>query len=89
MSTSEESLLKFPCQFPIKIMGKKEDNFDAVVVEIIRRHIPERQDFIVKSRLSRNARYMSVTVTINATSKAQLDNIYMDLTAHEKVIMAL
>lgn len=85
----QESLLNFPCRFPIKIMGKYDDNFDALVVGIIRRHVPDLADFTVKTRLSRYSRYISVTVTINATSQVQLDNIYMDLTANDQIIMAL
>jgi len=85
----EDSLLEFPCDFPIKVMGKSEENFDALVVGIVRKHCPDLLEGAVKSRLSREGNYVSVTVTIQAESRNQLDNIYMDLTAHEKVLMAL
>ena len=87
--TGDDSLLEFPCDFPIKAMGKSEDNFDALVVGIVRRHCPDLLEGAVKSRLSRKGNYVSVTVTIQAESRSQLDNIYMDLTANEKVLMAL
>ena len=87
--TGEDSLLDFPCDFPIKAMGKSEENFDALVVGIVRRHCPDLLEGAVKSRLSRKGNYVSVTVTIQAESRTQLDRIYMDLTAHEKVLMAL
>jgi len=86
---NSDSLLEFPCSFPIKVMGKAVDNFDALVVEIVRRHAPDLTEGAVKSRLSNQGKYVSVTVTVMAHSKDQLDHIYMDLTAHEQVIMAL
>ena len=85
----EESALDFPCEFPIKAMGRADDNFDAVVVGIIRKHAPDFLDSTVKSRLSKGGNYVSVTVTINARSREQLDNIYLDLTANELVLVAL
>lgn len=87
--TGDEPLLEFPCDFPIKAMGKSEDNFDALVVEIVRKHCPDLLEGAVKSRLSRKGNYVSVTVTIQAESRGQLDRIYMELSAHEKVLMAL
>ena len=89
MEPEQESIIKFPCLFPIKVMGKAETNFDAMVVEIVRKHAPDLTDIAVQSRFSRGGRYISVTVTVNAHNKQQLDNIYMELTAHEKVLMAL
>jgi len=87
--TGDHTLLEFPCDFPIKAMGKTENDFDALVVEIVRKHCPDLLEGAVKSRLSKAGNYVSVTITIQARSRSQLDNIYMDLTAHEKVLMAL
>lgn len=70
-------------------MGRADDNFDAVVVGIIRKHTPDFSDSTVKSRLSKGGNYVSITVTINARSREQLDNIYLDLTANELVLVAL
>jgi len=89
MNSEQDTIIEFPCQFPIKVMGKAEGDFDAMVVEIIRKHVPDLTDFAVKSRLSREGRYVSVTITIEAQNKKQLDNIYMDLTAHKKILFAL
>ena len=86
---NEESLLKFPCDFPIKAMGKAENDFDALVVSLIRRHSPDLLEGAIKSRASRGGQYLSVTVTIRAESQQQLDNIYLDLTAEKRVLMAL
>ena len=87
--TIDQPLLEFPCDFPIKAMGKSENDFDALVVEIVRKHCPDLFEGAVKSRLSKAGNYVSVTVTIHARSRSQLDNIYFDLTAHEKVLIAL
>lgn len=86
---SEETPLKFPCTFPVKIMGEAEEDFDGLVVSLVRRHSPELAEGAVRTRLSRNGNYMSVTVTVEARSREQLDAIYTDLTAHERVLMVL
>jgi len=87
--TGQDTLLEFPCSFPIKVMGKSANDFDSLVFEIIKRHVHDINEGAVKTRDSRKGNFVSVTVTIEARSKEQLDNIYMDLTAHERVIMAL
>jgi putative lipoic acid-binding regulatory protein len=87
--SDEDTLLQFPCQFPIKAMGKAEDDFDALVVEIVRRHAPDLPENAVNTRPSRGGKWLAVTVTIIATSKPQLDAIYRELSAHERVVMAL
>jgi len=86
--STEETLMEFPCSFPIKVMGKAANDFDMLIVEIVRKHYPDLTEGAVKTRPSREGKYISVTVTINAQSREQLDNIYLDLTAHECVLMA-
>ena len=86
---SEETLLEFPCEFSIKAMGLAIPDFDVLVVEIVRRHAQDIHEGGVTTRPSKNGKYLSVTVTIDATSKKQLDAIYQDLTDHEKVLMSL
>lgn len=86
---SDKSLLTFPCEFPIKAMGKADDDFDALVVALIRKHSPDLTEGAVKSRHSNGGRFVSVTVTIQAESREQLDNIYMDLSAEKRILMAL
>ncbi len=87
-ANNEASLMKFPCSFPIKAMGIATDDFDILVVEIVRKHYPDVTEGAVKTKPSRKGKYISVTVTIEAQSKKQLDNIYLELTAHERVLMA-
>ncbi len=89
MSEDQDTLLQFPCRFPIKAMGRAEPGFDALIVALIRRHAPDLSEAAVVTRESRNGRWLSVTVTITATSKVQLDRIYEDLSAHEKVVISL
>lgn len=89
LNAEQESALTFPCQFPIKAMGLATGDFDALVVTLVRRHSPDLLEGAVRTRLSRAGKYMSVTVTIEARSRVQLDDIYRELTAHERVLMAL
>lgn len=89
MANERESLIEFPCRFPIKAMGKADAEFDTLVVGIIRKHVPDMADFTVSTRASKSGRFVAVTVTINAQSMEQLDNIYLELTANEKILMAL
>ncbi|MBT3196485.1 MAG: DUF493 domain-containing protein [Gammaproteobacteria bacterium] len=84
-----ETLLEFPCPFAIKAMGKAGDDFDAHVAALVRNHVPQLGEGAVRSRPSKKGNYLAVTVTITATSKQQLDAIYFDLTADERIVMAL
>ncbi len=86
---SEETLLEFPCDFPIKIMGKRSDDFAQTVVEIVLRHAPDFAAETVEMRPSKAGNYLAVTCTIRATSKAQLDALYLELTGHPMVKVVL
>ena len=86
---NEESALTFPCDFPIKAMGHATEELEALIVEIVRRHVPDLPDQAIRSRPSSNGKYLSVTVTVRAESRRQLDAIYVDLTSSEHVLMAL
>ena len=86
---SDQTLLVFPCQFPIKVMGKTSSELDLVVVEIVRRHAPDLHEGAVTTRPSKDGNYLAVTIVIEATSKQQLDAIYQDLSDHPHVLMAL
>jgi putative lipoic acid-binding regulatory protein len=86
---NDETALEFPCEFPIKMMGRDSQEFRAAARGIVEKHVGAVADEAVQAALSRNGRFVSVTVTITATSKQQLDDIYRDVTAHEHVLMAL
>lgn len=81
--------MDFPTVFPVKVMGANQDDFERLVLEIVRKHAAIAEEQLVVSRLSRNGRYVSVTVPIHAENQAQLDNLYRELSAHERVLMML
>lgn len=89
MTEQTETLLEFPCQFPIKAFGHTGEILELAVLEIVKRHVDDLMEGAVKMNASKNAKYTSITITITATSKKQIDAIYMDLTACEHVVMAL
>ena len=89
MSEQKDSLLEFPCRFPIKAMGKDEDEFVAHVLNLVTPHYPEITEDDIRTRSSNGGKYISVTLTVTATSKLQLDAIYYALTDSERVLMAL
>ena len=86
---TEETLFEFPCQFPIKAMGKADVELDLIVIEIVRRHAPDLAENAMTSRPSKDGNFMAITVIIEASSKKQLDAIYQELTDHPHVLMAL
>lgn len=84
-----ESLLTFPCVFPLKVMGRREDGFAQTVSEIVQRHAGDFNPGTLEMRSSTNGRYLSLTVTINARSREQLDRLYRELSTHPMVLMVL
>jgi putative lipoic acid-binding regulatory protein len=85
----EDSLIEYPCQFPVKAMGKHCDEFEITVLDIFRRHVPNLSEDCIKTRPSKGNKYLAITVTFEATSREQLDKIYQELSACELVSMAL
>ena len=86
---AEGSLLDFPCDFPIKVMGRKAPGFAQTVTEIVLRHAPDFDPATVEMRPSRQGRYLSVTCVLRATSREQLDALYQELCDHPAVVMVL
>ena len=82
---SEETLLEFPCEYPVKAMGETHPQFEGIVIEIIQRHAGKVSDEAVNSKQSSGGKYTSITVVIEANSKKQLDALYQELSAHEAV----
>lgn len=89
MSGERPTVLQFPCDFPLKVMGRAADDFDALVIEIVLRHVSTLREGAVQTRASREGRYLAVTVTVQAESQQQLDALYRELTAHARVLMVL
>ena len=86
---TEESVIEFPTEFPIKMMGRNAPEFPVAARALVEKHAGAVDDNAVKVTSSSNDRFVSVTVTITATSQQQLDAIYQDVTDHEDVLMAL
>jgi len=85
----ESSLLAFPCDFPIKIMGKTQAGFAQAVMEIVLRHARDFDPATVEMRPSKEGRYLSLTCTVRAASREQLDDLYRELCDHPMVVMVL
>ena len=85
----KESLLTFPCVFPIKVMGRTQDGFAQAVTDVVRRHAPDFDPAALEMRASKQGNWLSVTATVNAVSRAQLDDLYRELVAHPMVKMVL
>jgi len=86
---TEESVIEFPCEFPVKMMGRNSPEFRATARALIEKYTGAIDDSAIQESLSRTERFVSVTVTITATSQQQLDDIYHDVSDHEDVLMAL
>lgn len=89
MPTSNESLIQYPSQFPIKVMGNKVDGFVAAVVAVAHQFDPEFDATTVELRASKAGNYLGVTVTVTATSREQLDELYRTLSSHPMVKVVL
>jgi putative lipoic acid-binding regulatory protein len=85
MQTPTESLIVYPSDFPIKIMGITQDAFAQTIVDLVMLHDPDFHAGKMEMRPSSNGNYLSLTVTIRATSREQLDNLYRALSSHHMV----
>ncbi len=89
MIDSAKVLMTFPCTFPVKAIGQNTADFEALIIAIVRRHVPYLEDHAVTSRLSGGGAYRAVTATFTAQSREQLDALYLELGSHEQVLMVL
>lgn len=87
--TDKESLLKFPCNFPIKIIGNKTTQFSIEITEIIRKHFPNTPDDDLVHQESQKGNYLSITVIVYVHDQLSLDALYRDLTKHPDIKMVL
>jgi putative lipoic acid-binding regulatory protein len=86
---SQESLLEFPCQIPIKVLGRNDDRFRSTVLRLVHKHFAHLAGGDVSERLSKADKYVSLTVTVHAETREQIDAAYRDLSADEYVMMVL
>jgi putative lipoic acid-binding regulatory protein len=84
-----KNAIDFPCQFPIKIMGLAEQEFEGVVISILNQHVPDLGEGSIMIKQSAGGKYVSMTATIRARSQEQLDNLYRALSSHPKILMVL
>lgn len=84
-----DSLIDYPCAFPIKVMGLKVDGFEVAMTEIAQRHDPDFDASTLEIRHSKGGNYLGLTLTVQATSRAQLDALYLELTGHPLVKVVL
>ena len=85
----ESSLIEYPSAFPIKVMGANVEGFAEAVVYIARQFDPDQDARAVESRLSKGGKYLGVTVTVTATSREQLDDLYRAMSSHPMVKVVL
>jgi len=85
----DDKLLEFPCDFPIKMMGREQPEFRDAAVALIERHAGKIRSDAIRTALSHNGNFLSITVTIKAQNQQQLDDIYSDLSEHEEILVAL
>lgn len=86
---ADETLIEFPCDFPVKIMGASHEGFAQAMLDVVLRHAPDFDAATMEMRPSKAGNYLSVTCTVRATSKAQLDALYLELTGHPWVKIVL
>ena len=84
-----DALFQFPCEFPIKVMGRDSESFRTLTLAIIERHAGALAADRISERMSSKGRFLALTYTIEAKSRAQLDEIYQDLTDSGVVLVAL
>ena len=89
MADADGTALAFPCDFPIKVMGRKAPGFAQTVMDIVLRHAPDFEPSTIEMRPSRQGKYLSVTCVVRATSREQLAALYRELCDHPAVVMVL
>lgn len=89
MIDSAKAILTFPCSYPIKAIGKSTADFETIVADIVRRHVPDLSDGAVTCRSSNGGNYLAVTATFIARNREQLDALYLELSSHAQVLMVL
>ena len=87
--TLSASLIEYPCEFPIKVFGQQQAGYAQAVLEVVNKHDPDFSASSMEMRASKNARYISLTCTVHATSREQLDALYQELCDHPLVVMVL
>lgn len=85
----EQSLIEYPCHFPVKVMGNNVEGYVAAMVHVARAFDPDFDETTVEQRPSKAGNYLGVTLSVRVTSRAQLDELYRTLTTHPMVKVVL
>lgn len=85
----DASLIEYPCEFPIKILGHTRAGYAQAILEVVNRHAPDFDGATLQMKSSKHGKYLSITCVINATSRTQLDALYQELCDHPLVVMVL
>ncbi len=83
------ALIDFPSRFPLKVMGKESEDFEGIVVDLVRARCPKVEHIEVSKRASKGGKYIALTLTFTIDTQQQLEQIYRDLHACEQVVMSL
>lgn len=86
---TKKTLMEFPCNFPLKIIGKTSSTFLQDITTIIRMHYPLTQDNAITSQMSKPGNYQSITAVVYAVDQLTLDALYQDLSRHPDIHMVL
>ena len=87
MSESPESLLQFPTDVPVKVFGRNEHGFRVAAIEIVRAHYGDEHRVVEQP--SKKGNYLSLTITVRAETRAQIDAMYQDLVASDEIMMVI
>lgn len=85
----QESVIQFPCDFTVKVMGKTDSHFEKIVLATVKHHFPKYNSAGIQKKLSKDKTYLSLSITVFATSKMQLDALYQELSSTKEVLMVL
>lgn len=88
-SIDEDQLMHFPCEFALKVMGENTNNYPAYVLSVCQKHVAGVTESGLHTRPSSTGKYIAVTVQLLATSRKQLDDLYIELNSHQQTKMAL
>lgn len=89
MTTPDDSLIEYPCDFPVKAMGLAEHEIEMIFMQIVHIHFPHQEIFDIKRTQSKGGKYLSITITLKALNREQLDATYQALYDHELILMSL
>jgi hypothetical protein len=83
------ALIEYPSRFPLKVFGKQSDEFEAIVLGLVRARCPQAEHIEIRKRASRGGKYLALTLTFTVYSQQQVEEIYRDLYECEQVLMSL